>query len=315
MLAHTFTLIFLQLAGLTNIARTNQLVRQAKEAYSSKQYAVAAKSYSEAINTYKLKNDAALVNMAHAYYNAGNRLEASKAYSTVATTLEDKSLRSIARNQLGVISERERNYSEAAVQLKQALREDPNNQIARINYERVLLRKEKIDPEQNKKKSEKEKQEEKKQQEQEEKQKQQAEQAKPQNQPNQQQQDGNKGGPKPTEENKGQKPGDKQEQGKDGSKPKPGGPDQGKKEGKKGMNGSPDSEKPGQDNKDGKCDDGKTPQEAEDGNAANSEQLKGLQIDPEKAKMILEAMRSNEVQYLQQRRFRREKKGRDKKDW
>ena len=45
------------------------------------------------------------------------------------------------------------------------------------------------------------------------------------------------------------------------------------------------------------------------------QRLKEMNISPEKAKMILEAMRSNEIQYLQQQRRRSRGRNSDKPDW
>lgn len=58
-------------------------------------------------------------------------------------------------------------------------------------------------------------------------------------------------------------------------------------------------------------------QEGEENNPAqfSEERLKELNLSPQKARMILEAMRSNEIQYLQQQRRRGRRSSSGKPDW
>lgn len=57
-------------------------------------------------------------------------------------------------------------------------------------------------------------------------------------------------------------------------------------------------------------------QEGEDGMQETERRLREMNISPEKAQMILEAMKSNEIQYLQQKKRRQNRRsGNGKPDW
>ena len=294
-------LILLQLLpGLSTIAETNRLALSAQAAYSRGNFAAAAKDYTRMADQYGAASPAVLANMGQAYLRGKADLDATKAYTRLSVA-GDAGMRSLAYNQLGVLAARQKNPSQAATYFKQALREDANNQMARINYERALHRQPDLDKPkpQDPKKPHKDKQ-----QQQDQKKQEQEQQKQKQNQ--QQQQNGTQ--QKPQEPKPGQG-GQQGQQKQDPPQPGQQMPDQ-PKPGSKGPDGKPEASPEGA-GKDGK------PDQAPEGQAASRKQLRAMQIPEQQAKMLLDAMRANEVQYLQQRRFRRqnEDKPRRGKDW
>ncbi len=300
--------ILLQLAGLSNVARTNELTRAAGQAFAKGDYKTASKAYSDMVTKYNVDDDAVTTNLAHSYFRTGDVVNATRYYSVLSAKSKDATLRSMANTQLGVISARQNNYPEAKERFKDALRQDPNNTLARMNYERLMRSKPNLQPppppEKKKSEEKRKKEEEKKQQENKEKQ---------------------QGGTntKPGEENKPQQTKEQekeqqkqQKQGEGKDQPQVG-QDQKEKKGQKSKTGQQDpNQKEPDPNKDGKEKDNEKAQEDESGQEATREQLKKMQLSEEKSRQILDAMRAGEMQYLQQKRFRRRDAGKGgKNDW
>ncbi|HEU5289000.1 MAG TPA: hypothetical protein VFU05_00060 [Cyclobacteriaceae bacterium] len=185
-------------------------------------------------------------------------------------------LRSKAEQQLGVMANRSGKFEEALSHFKQAIKSDQANKDARYNYEMV------------KKKLEEEKK----------KQQQQQDQNKEQNQ---------------DQENKDQQKKDqqdKQDQKKDQQNKDEQNKDQQEKEDEKKENEQKKKEQQEQDK------DQKENQEKKDIPPSVKEKLQQMQMSEQKAKMILEAMKNQEIQYLQQNKRKATKpKDRGKPDW
>jgi Ca-activated chloride channel homolog len=192
------------------------------------------------------------------------------------TQSANSKVRSIAHLQLGVLSNRENKHEEALASFKQALKADPTNEDARYNYEMV---KKKL--EEQKKKEEEQKK----------------------NDPNQKEenkdkQEQNKEQNKDQKDQKEQK--DQQEKQDQQSKDQQ---DQQKKEEQKKQEQEQQSQEQKEQNKK------ETPQSVKD-------KLKEMEMSEEKAQMILEAMKNQEIQYLQQNKRKATKpKDRSKPDW
>lgn len=292
--------LLLQVSGLTSIAEANRLARRASDAMRQGQYAAAARDYSQMADGLGVKNDAVLANLGLAHLRLGDYANATRAYTRLSIS-GDAQMRSLAHAQLGVIASRQKNPGEAANQLKEALRQDPNNQLARLNLARLLSQNPKLQPPPQ---SQNQKQQQNQQQNQQQQQSQNQQQQQPQNkqQQDQQQQDDKK--PKPDPQKQGQQPQKDQEAGNQNgqNQQRPEGQtDAGQSQKRQGAQGKG----PVDDAEQGKGDEGKKPQEAAQGRIANREQLRQMQLSEERARQLLEAMRSGEVQYLQQRRNRR----------
>ncbi|OEK01573.1 hypothetical protein BFP97_08605 [Roseivirga sp. 4D4] len=302
---------------VTKIAKSNKLKKEASEAYSEGNFEEAITSYQMLLDSMEIEDDVARLNLANAAYimsyggeNMGLLSEISSGETMVEDTAalnaisddirffdiadsnykrvkdgSNPNLASMAHNQLGIISykmgeqspdEKESFTQSALNNFKQALLKNPQNDQARYNYE---LLKKLIRQQQ-----------------------QQEQQQKDQEQKEDQKQDQEK----KDQENKDQQKKDQQNQ------------DQEKQDQEKKEN---QEQQQNQDQKQ-EQEEGKENQEQKEGEQKEDpleklkEKLKEMNIPLEKAQMILEAMKNNETQYVQQKKRKAtQRKRSDKPDW
>lgn len=316
----------------------NQAKQRAENALVSNDYKAAIMAYNYLLDTLKIKDEKALLNLAHAYMKRADYSNATTKY-TEASKSSDAKIKSIAYQQLGILQSEKGNREEAIAHFKNAIKFDPSNTQARFNYELMVKNKNKDIPKSQDK-----------QQRQEEEKKKQEEDKKNQDKKDQQKKEDPK---KSDQENKEPGKGDKKE---DGEKNKGEKKDEKGKEGEKedqktDKKGNPDKNKEGEDNKEknkegdeksGDSAENKSSKNKEDENSeekgkadkasekgdkkkntetpnisANKEQLKKMNMTEHQAKAILNAMRQGEVQYIQQvkRTSGKKQKEKPKKDW
>lgn len=316
-------------------AKANKAKQQAEEAFAQKDYAIAISRYKQLLDTLKIKDESAELNLAHAFMRKADYANATS-YYTKSTTATDPKIRSIAYQQLGILKSEKGEKEEAKTCFKNALRHNPLNKEALHNYELLVRAKEKEMPQPQDQKDRKEQ--EKKNKEQEQKKDQKSDSQKGEG-------DKNKG----EKDNKGEKE-DKQGQDKsDKGQDKDGKGNKGKEEDKNGnekqkdQNGSKDpsddkktdnplkegdkkQEKSKQDeqgDKKGKVEDAiaKNGDKKDERNAkttiVNREQLQRMNMTEHQAKALLNAMKQQEVQYIQQQKKQSTKQSNNKnyKDW
>ncbi len=267
----------LLIADIDRIAEINSLKSEARKAYQSGDYKTAIKKYQYLVDSLQVKEDEVIMNLANAYFQENDTTNASGRYKSLAQSKSPK-LRSLSNQQLGVMSNRLEKYEEALSYFKQALKADPTNEDARYNYEMVKKKlEEQRKQEQEKKDQNKQDQEKKDDQNKDDKEKQDKDQK-------QDQKD------KQEQEKK-----DKQEQDKEKQ-------EQEKKDNEKSEQ---EKEQEQQEEKDKK-----------DIPPSVADKLKEMEMSEEKAKMILEAMKNQEIQYLQQNKRKATKpKDKNKPDW
>ncbi len=280
--------------NIGDIAMVNSLKKKAKEAYNQGNYQAALDHYQFLVDSLNIVDDNIKLNMANAYYQLNDTTNAINNYSDLLSS-NNRTVKSIANQQTGIIKNKQKKYEEALDHFKEALKADPTNEDARYNYEllkKVLKEKEeqqknqdqKDDKNQDKEKEDKEN--------------------KDQQNKDQQKQDQNK---------EDQEKQDEQQQNKD-------------QEGKEDKDKQDEQQKQEEQKKEGeeKDKEQQKPEDAEnkdqekpsDQEPSLSEKLKDMKISEEKAKMILEAMKNNEIQYIQQnKRKATKKKDPDKPDW
>ncbi len=266
--------------GPGDIAKINSLKSEAKAAYIKGDYQVAIDHYKYLVDSLGVKEEEVLLNLANAYFNSKDTLNAPASYLPLTQSTDTK-IKSIAQQQLGVMANRNGKFEEALNYFKQALKTAPDNDDARYNYEMV------------KKKIEEEK--------------------KKQEQQNKDQNKENKDDKKESNKDK------KDQQNKDQQDQK------NKEDQKKDKQDQQKKERQEQKDKEQKSKDKKEKKEKEqqeknsektDLPPSVTEKLKEMQMSEEKAKMILEAMRNQEVQYLQQNKRKATKpKDKGKPDW
>ncbi len=276
--------LLLAFIDINDIATVNALKRSAEQAYMNQNYEQAAQDYSMLIDSMQVVDDRAMLNLAHAYYQLSDSSNAQNSYQRLTMT-DDKRLKSIAYQQLGMLNSSPDQLQKSLRYFKEAVRANPANEEARYNYELVKKKlQEQEDQQQDQEDQEKEDQEKQDQEKQDQEQKENEEQQ-DQDQQNQDQQE--------QDQEQQQKDSEEQQQQED----------QEQKEGEQEQ---------------------QEPQEGEESDEPKedqpmpspSEKLEEMNLSEEKAKMILEAMRNSEVQYLQQMKKKATKKADSKKpDW
>lgn len=263
------------------ISRINTIKAEAKKAFNAGDFKTAVSKYQLLKDSLLVSEDEIKLNLAHAYFQLKDSTNAVSTYQEATTSL-DRTIQSRANQQLGIIHNQQGKFEEALTNFKQAIKADPSNMDARYNYEMLK-----------KKLEEQKKQEE--QQKQDQKQNDQQKNKDDQKNEDKKKEDQNKTDKEKDEQNKKEdqkKSENKDEQSKEEKKDE----EQKKNEKQK------DSEKPSEEKKE-------TPPSV-------SEKLQQMKISEEKAKMLLEAMKNQEVQYLQQNKRKATKpKEKGKPDW
>lgn len=267
------------------ISKINSAKSEAKKAFLANDYLVAATKYRYLIDSLGVKEDEVLMNLAHCYFNLNDTTNAMTSYQKLLTgPNSNKTLRSNAYQQLGVINNRQGKLEEALANFKEALKTDPTNEDARYDYEMVKkkLEEKKKQEEQQKNDQNKENQDKKNEE----------QQNKDQQQKNKQNQDKNK-----QDQQKKDQQQKEQEQ---------------KEQAEKDKQEKEKQEKEQQQ----KEQEQKENQEKKKDNNFNPDKMKDIKVTEEKAKMILEAMKNQEKQYLQQQKRKAEKpRDKGKPDW
>jgi tetratricopeptide (TPR) repeat protein len=276
-------LVISPLTDLDKIARINKAKKEAERAYLAEDYILANAKYLYLRDSLGVNDDNLRLNLANTEFILNDTASALNSYAELKDS-PNKEIRSRAYQQLGAMQFNTKKYKEALELYKSALKSDPGNADARYNYE-LLKKLIKEQEEQNKDKQNKD------------------------------------------EKNKDQKDQDKkdqQEQNKeDQQKQDQEQQDKDKQDQEKKDQEQQDQEKKDQEDKDKKEQQGKKPdeQKKEDEqkkkpNPIDEDKLKEMKISEEKAKLILEAMKNNEVQYIQQnKRKAKKKKDPAKPDW
>lgn len=306
----TFLLLFLGIGGFQKISEINEHTRLAESSFRKGQFAEAVRHYELVVYARNQQKPELLLNLAHAYLKNNEPEKAQKIY-TKCTKTRNQFIRSVAWENLGTIQTKLPDYQQALTFYKRALVANPENEQARYNYEllKKFLRehpeeqKQIPPPAPEKKEKQEEKQEEKKPQpDQKEKSPQSAEPDTNGNQENDSKEKQEKGQqeqkPEKQTDPEGKNP-PKQEKpnGQNGQeKEQKQGEEKGKEEGENlaGNENKPSPDKPNK--KPGKEQASGEEQRLQ----TQYERLRKANISPEKANMMLEAMRASEQQYLQQ---------------
>ncbi len=131
-------LLFLNLRSLTNVSERNLLKNQAGQAFAKKKYKLAVEKYQKLSEISFNLEPAARLNLAHAYFNTNDTTKALNEYRKLLK-ISDSHISTAALIQIGVIDTMLGDSAKALMLFKEALGENPDNKIARFNYE--LLRK------------------------------------------------------------------------------------------------------------------------------------------------------------------------------
>ena len=131
-------LLLLNLRSLTNVSERNLLKIDATKAFNQKNYKLAAEKYVILSNiSFNLEPEARL-NLAHTYFYTNDTTKALNEYRKLLR-VSDEQILSSALIQIGVIDTMLGDSATALILFKDALQKNPENKVARYNYE--LLRK------------------------------------------------------------------------------------------------------------------------------------------------------------------------------
>lgn len=282
-----FLVASLLFTDLDKIGKINSAKAEAKKAFLSGDFKTAIEKYSYLVDSLGVNEDEVRANLASAYFQANDTTHAQSTYQQLSQSA-NKKIKSVANQQLGVMANNQEKLEEALEYFKQALKAAPENEAARYNYEVV-----------------KKKLEDKKKQDQ---------------QKNKDQKDQDKKDDQKKDQNKDKKDQEKKDQEKKDQEKKD---QQDKKDPKEQKNKEQqDKEKKEKEQKE-KEQKEKEQQEKDEKNKDKKDippsvkdKLKDMQMSEDKAKMILEAMKNQEVQYLQQNKRKATKpKDKSKPDW
>lgn len=281
-------LVIASFGDLDRIAKINKLKKEAKAAYQAGDYAEAITKYHYLLDSMKVEDQRIRLNLANAYFQTNDTTNALNNYGS-ATESNLNRVKSTAYQQTGIIQHRQEKHKEALDSFKQSIKSDPTNEDARYNYEMLkkFLKEQEQQQDQQKNKDNKDK--------------------KDQENKDQQKQDQQDQDKKNEEEKK-----DQEKQDKEGEEE-----DKEKKEGEEKEQEKKDGEDKKEEEKDAKegeeKDDQKNPEEMPEG---AEQKMKEMKISEEKAKMILEALKNQEIQYIQQNRKKAKKRPpSNKPDW
>jgi hypothetical protein len=277
------------------VSKINSLKSEAKKAFLAGDFKTAIEKYTFLRDSMGVTEEEIGMNLANSYFRTNDTTNAFTTYQPLSVS-SDKKIKSWANQQMGVIANRQGKFEEALNYFKQAMKAEPQNDQARFNYEMV------------KKKLEE--------------QKKQQQQNKDQNKDNKDNKDDQKKDQKDKQDqqnkdkqNKDQKD-NKDQQSKDQKDEKKDQKDQQNKDQKSQEQKDKEKKEKEQQQKEQQQKDQQNKDDKNKPDPSLSEKLKDMKISEEKAKMILEAMKNQEVQYLQQNKRKATKpRDRGKPDW
>jgi len=118
------------------ISKVNSLKKEAESAYQSQDYELAMAKYTLLRDSLGVDDPAVNLNLAHTHFHLGDTAGARSNYNQL-TSSKNLKLKSIAFQQLGIISKDKGKLKEALNQFKSSLKADPRNNESRYNYEVV----------------------------------------------------------------------------------------------------------------------------------------------------------------------------------
>ncbi|MFT2009895.1 aerotolerance protein [Pontibacter sp. 13R65] len=124
--------------GLQSIATINRYAKEAAQAYQQQDYTLAIVAYEYLLNDLEVQDDQIGLNLAHAYFKSNLLDQALQQYQQLANH-PFQHIRAVAALQTGNIAVRKNKYKQALHYFKKALIAEPANESARYNYE--LLKK------------------------------------------------------------------------------------------------------------------------------------------------------------------------------
>lgn len=118
----------------TRIAEENQAIEQAERAFKSAEFDNSVRAHLVLLNDFDIRTPQVNFNLGLSYQLNGQEAEAQRTYTEIVNSPAYK-IASYSSNQNGVIYGREDKYQEALQSFRLALIRNPENDVARYNYE------------------------------------------------------------------------------------------------------------------------------------------------------------------------------------
>ena len=120
-----------------NISKINEIKKEAKRNFSEKKYDQAIDKYKYLIDSMNLNDDNVMLNLSHSYLLNGDTLNAIDGYNFL-TESKKGNIKSIAYQQLGVISDKYQKLKESSELFKNSIKSNPENIESKYNYELLM---------------------------------------------------------------------------------------------------------------------------------------------------------------------------------
>jgi len=137
-MTQTFSIVFLILlflpASWQRIADKNSAIDRAERAYKSSDFENSIRGHLLLLSDYDLHTPEVNFNLGLSYQLNGQEAEAQRTFTELVHS-GNRKIGSYAANQNGTISAREEKFEEALQSFRRALINNPDNEVARYNYE------------------------------------------------------------------------------------------------------------------------------------------------------------------------------------
>ena len=120
-----------------NISKINEFKKKAEKNFNEKKYNLAIDNYKYLIDSMNLNDDNVILNLSHSYLLNGDTVNAINGYNSLINSKENK-IKSIAYQQLGVISNKYQKLKESSELFKNSIKSNPKNIDSKFNYELVM---------------------------------------------------------------------------------------------------------------------------------------------------------------------------------
>jgi tetratricopeptide (TPR) repeat protein len=129
-------ILLFSVTDIGRTAKTNRLIREAETAYQNQNFLEAIEKYKLLVDSFQVNNETIVLNLANAYYN-NNEKESATGYYTQLLSSRDKTIRTAANQQMGLLAFQKEELPQAMNYFKESLLADPANNDARYNFELV----------------------------------------------------------------------------------------------------------------------------------------------------------------------------------
>ncbi|MGY6742472.1 MAG: hypothetical protein ACXIUQ_07030 [Cecembia sp.] len=129
-----FSLLLLIPSSWTDIGKRNRAIKEAAKSYALTDYEQSVAHHQTLLSDFGISTPASNFNLALSYHYNGQMEEAQRTYQQLQSS-SDKLIASFASNQNGILLAQQNQFQEALAAFKFSLIKNPDNEQARYNYE------------------------------------------------------------------------------------------------------------------------------------------------------------------------------------